>query len=187
MTGRLPRITDDQIAAVRAQVGLVDTISRYGVKLARKGREYVALCPFHKEKTPSFTVNEDKGFYHCFGCAAHGNVITFVMDFAGCSFREAVEDLRGGHSPLSPEALRRAAVGQRHAEAERRRRDEQDTQQRTDGALQMWRRAVSAPGTLVERYLRARSITIPIPPSLRYLAAARVFHILTEAYPAFSK
>ena len=168
-----PRIPDDEIDAVRAQAGLVDTISRHGVKLARKGREYVGLCPFHKEKTPSFTVNEDKGFYHCFGCAAHGDVIAFVMGFAGRSFREAVEDLRGGSGTMSPEAVRRAAERQRHAEAERRRLDEQDAQQRTGSALEIWRRAVPAPGTLVETYLRARGITIPVPPSLRYLAAAK--------------
>ena len=166
------RVTDDQVTAVRAQAGLVNTISRYGVKLARKGREYVALCPFHEEKTPSFTVNEEKGFFHCFGCAAHGDVIAFVMAFAGCSFREAVEDLRGGHGSTSPEDARRAAERQRHAEAERRRRAEQDAQQRTRDALQVWRRAVPAPGTLVETYLRTRGITIPIPPSIRYLAAA---------------
>ena len=170
---QVSRITDDEIAAVRAQAGLVDTISRRGVKLIRRGREYVGLCPFHKEKTPSFTVNEDKGFYHCFGCAAHGDVITFVMGFAGCSFREAVEDLRGGPGPMSPEDVRRAAERQRHAEAERRRLDEHDARQRTGDALQIWRRAVPAPGTLVETYLRARGITIPIPPSLRYLAAAK--------------
>ncbi len=173
MIGPSPRIPDDEIAAVRAQAGLVDTISRRGVKLIRKGREYVGLCPFHKEKTPSFTINEDKGFYHCFGCAAHGDVITFVMGFAGCSFREAVEDLRGGSGPMSPEDVRRAAERQRHAKAERRHRDEQGAQRRTDDALQIWRRAVPAPSTLVETYLRARGITIPVPPSLRYLAAAK--------------
>ena len=172
MTGPSLRVTDDQIAAVRAQAGLVNTISRYGVKLARKGREHVGLCPFHKEKTPSFTVNEGKGFYHCFGCGAHGDILDFVMAFAGCSFREAMEDLRGGHAPTSPEDVRRAAERQRHAEAERRRRAEQDAQQRTGDALQIWRRAVPAPGTLVETYLRARGITVPIPPSIRYLAAA---------------
>ncbi len=173
MIGPSPRIADDEIAAVRAQAGLVDTISRRGVKLVLRGREHVGLCPFHKEKTPSFTVNEDKGFYHCFGCAAHGDVITFVMVFAGRSFREAVEDLQDGHGPMSPEDVRRTAERQRHAEAERRRLDEQDARQRTGDALQIWRRAVPAPGTPVETYLRARGITIPIPPSLRYLAAAR--------------
>ena len=173
MIGPLPRIPDDEIAAVRAQAGLVDTISRRGVKLTRRGREYVGLCPFHKEKTPSFTVNEDKGFYHCFGCAAHGDVIAFVMGFAGCSFREAVENLRGGSGPMSTEDVRRAAERQRHAEAERRRLDEQDARQRTGAALQIWRRTTPAPGTPVERYLRARGITLPVPVSIRYLPDAR--------------
>jgi DNA primase len=173
MIGPSPRITNDEIAAVRARAGLVDMISRRGVKLTPKGHEHIGLCPFHKEKTPSFTVNEDKGFYHCFGCGAHGDVITFVMGFAGCSFREAVEDLHGGHGFTDPDATRRAAERQHHAEAERRCLDEKDARQRTGGALQIWRRAVPAPGTLVETYLRARGITIPVPPSLRYLAAAK--------------
>ncbi len=59
----------------------------------RRGREFVGLCPFHKEKTPSFSVVEDKGFYHCFGCGAHGDVISFVMQTEGLGFLEAVEDL----------------------------------------------------------------------------------------------
>jgi DNA primase len=170
---RLSRIPDDEIAAVRAQAGLVDTISQRGVKLIRRGREYVGLCPFHKEKTPSFTVNEDKGFYHCFGCAAHGDVITFVMGFAGCSFREAVEDLYCGHGFTDPDVTRRAAERQHHAKAERHAQDKREVRSRLEYARHLWRKAVPASATLVETYLRARGITIPIPPSLRYLAAAK--------------
>ncbi len=77
---------------LRARAGLADVISRR-VKLTRKGREHLGLCPFHKEKTPSFTVNEEKGFYHCFGCGAHGSVFDFVMETDGLSFPEAVEKL----------------------------------------------------------------------------------------------
>lgn len=77
---------------IRARVGLADRVARK-VKLTRKGREYSGLCPFHNEKTPSFTVNEDKGFYHCFGCGAHGDVIGFVMHTENLSFPEAVERL----------------------------------------------------------------------------------------------
>ena len=73
---------------------MADTIARR-VKLSRKGREHIGLCPFHHEKTPSFTVNEEKGFYHCFGCGAHGDVISFVMNTSGLSFPEAVERLAG--------------------------------------------------------------------------------------------
>ena len=53
------------------------------VKLSRAGREWKACCPFHKEKTPSFTINDEKGFYHCFGCGAHGNAIRFLTDEQG--------------------------------------------------------------------------------------------------------
>ncbi len=79
---------------IRARVPLAGIVGRR-VKLARRGREYSGLCPFHNEKTPSFTINEDKGFFHCFGCGAHGDVIGFVMQTEGLSFPEAVERLAG--------------------------------------------------------------------------------------------
>ncbi len=63
------------------------------VSLKQKGKEFSGLCPFHSEKTPSFTVNDDKGFYHCFGCGAHGNVFDFVMQTEGLNFPEAIEKL----------------------------------------------------------------------------------------------
>ena len=79
---------------IRARVPLEGVIGKR-VRLARRGRELLGLCPFHKEKTPSFTVNEDKGFFHCFGCGAHGDVIGFVMRDEGLPFPEAVERLAG--------------------------------------------------------------------------------------------
>ncbi len=85
-----PQFLDD----IRARVPLADVIGRRA-KLIKRGREYVALCPFHNEKTPSFTINEDKGFYHCFGCGAHGDVIGFLMQTEGLAFPEAVERLAG--------------------------------------------------------------------------------------------
>ena len=63
------------------------------VKLIRAGREWKACCPFHDEKTPSFTVNDDKGFYHCFGCGAHGDAISFLTDHRGLAFMDAVKEL----------------------------------------------------------------------------------------------
>jgi DNA primase len=77
---------------LRARVGLVQVISRR-VKLQKAGREWKGCCPFHNEKTPSFYVNEDKGFYHCFGCGAHGDVIRFVIEQDGLPFPEAVRTL----------------------------------------------------------------------------------------------
>ena len=95
---------------LRARAGLADVIARR-VKLTRRGREHVGLCPFHKEKTPSFTVNEEKGFYHCFGCQEHGSVIDFVMKTEGLVFPEAVERLAAAAGmevpPDSPEERER--------------------------------------------------------------------------------
>ena len=77
---------------IRARVPLAGVIGRR-MKLTRKGREYSGLCPFHNEKSPSFTVNEEKGFFHCFGCGAHGDAIGFEMRIGHLSFTEAVEKL----------------------------------------------------------------------------------------------
>lgn len=77
---------------LRNQTALVDLVGRK-VNLTRRGREHTGLCPFHKEKTPSFTVNDDKGFYHCFGCGQHGDAISFVMETENLTFPEAVERL----------------------------------------------------------------------------------------------
>ncbi|MCP4394257.1 MAG: DNA primase [Alphaproteobacteria bacterium] len=77
---------------LRARISVADVVGRR-VKLTKKGREYQGLCPFHNEKTPSFTVNEEKGFYHCFGCGAHGDIIKFEMEIGGLGFMEAIEKL----------------------------------------------------------------------------------------------
>jgi DNA primase len=77
---------------VRRRVSLGSLISRQ-VRLVRRGHEFVGCCPFHKEKTPSFTVNEEKGFYHCFGCGAHGSLFDFIMQTENVTFPEAVERL----------------------------------------------------------------------------------------------
>ncbi|MFP6710910.1 MAG: DNA primase [Rhodospirillales bacterium] len=83
-----PRFLDE----VKNRIGLAEVVGRR-VRLIKKGREHSGLCPFHNEKTPSFTVNEDKGFYHCFGCGEHGSVFDFVMKTDNLSFPEAVERL----------------------------------------------------------------------------------------------
>lgn len=77
---------------LRLRIGLADLVGKR-VRLVRKGNEHSGLCPFHKEKTPSFTLNEEKGFYHCFGCGAHGSAIDFIMNMEGLAFPEAVERL----------------------------------------------------------------------------------------------
>ena len=79
---------------IRARLPLSDTVGKR-VRLMRRGREFMGLCPFHNEKSASFTVNDEKGFFHCFGCGAHGDVIGFVMRNDGMSFPEAIEKLAG--------------------------------------------------------------------------------------------
>lgn len=88
------RFPPEFLDEIRRRVSLVDVIARR-VKLTRKGREHTGLCPFHNEKTPSFTVSEEKGFYHCFGCGAHGDIFGFLVDNEGLPFPEAVENLAG--------------------------------------------------------------------------------------------
>ncbi len=85
-----PQFLDD----LRARVPASSVVGRK-VKLTRKGREFSGLCPFHSEKSPSFFVNDDKSFYHCFGCGAHGDIVSFVMQTEGLGFAETVERLAG--------------------------------------------------------------------------------------------
>jgi DNA primase len=73
------------------------------VKLKSRGKDFIGLCPFHNEKTPSFTVNDQKGFYHCFGCAAHGDIISFVINNEGLDYKEAVIKLANDYAIAIPE------------------------------------------------------------------------------------
>lgn len=88
---------------LRTRLTLSDIIGRK-VRLTRAGREFKGCCPFHNEKTPSFTVNDDKQFYHCFGCGAHGDVIGFVMQHDNLSFVEAIETLAAEAGMQVPKA-----------------------------------------------------------------------------------
>jgi DNA primase len=89
VAGRIPQHFIDELIA---RTDIIEVIGSR-VQLKRAGREYKACCPFHDEKTPSFTVSPDKQFYHCFGCGAHGTALGFVMEYDHTSFVEAVEDL----------------------------------------------------------------------------------------------
>jgi len=89
MAGKIPRQFIDDLLARTDIVELID--SKVGLKKA--GKDYQACCPFHNEKTPSFTVSQDKQFYHCFGCGANGNAISFVMEYDKLEFVDAIEEL----------------------------------------------------------------------------------------------
>jgi DNA primase len=141
----------DFLDELRARVNLPELVGRRVSLKRRGGQEWLGLCPFHNEKTPSFTVNEGKGFYHCFGCGAHGGALDFVMNTEGLSFPEAVERLAreaGLELPApDPEA---------HAQASRRK-----------GLIELleaatrWFQAQLAAGTGAEarRYLERRGLS----------------------------
>ncbi|MCX6174842.1 MAG: DNA primase [Ignavibacteriales bacterium] len=86
------RIPEQKIEEIRNSADIVDLISGH-VHLRKRGKNFVGLCPFHQEKTPSFTVSENKQIYHCFGCGAGGNVFKFLMELKNISFVEAVEEI----------------------------------------------------------------------------------------------
>ena len=88
----MPRYSDEIIEEVRQTNDIVDIISQY-VRLKRSGRNFFGLCPFHNEKSPSFSVSPDKQIFHCFGCGVGGNVFTFLTKIEGISFVEAVQNL----------------------------------------------------------------------------------------------
>ena len=85
-------IPQDFIDDLVQRIDVVEVISNR-VEIKKAGKEYKGLCPFHTEKTPSFTVSQDKGFYHCFGCGAHGTALGFLIDFDRLTFIEAIEEL----------------------------------------------------------------------------------------------
>ena len=112
MAGRIPQHFIDELIA---RTDIIEVIGSR-VQLRRAGREYKACCPFHDEKTPSFTVSPDKQFYHCFGCGAHGTALGFLMEYDHTSFVEAVEDLAARAGLEVPREGGSAAPAQPHDE-----------------------------------------------------------------------
>ena len=89
MAGRIPQNFIDELLV---RIDIVDIVDAY-VPLKKAGLNHQACCPFHDEKTPSFTVSQQKQFYHCFGCSANGTAISFLMEYLHMDFIEAIEDL----------------------------------------------------------------------------------------------
>jgi DNA primase len=108
-------IPQNFIQELLARADVVDIVGRY-VQLKKGGANYSGLCPFHAEKSPSFTVSPSKQFYHCFGCGKNGNAIGFLMDYAGMNFVEAVKDLAGQYGMQVPEDDRSPADRARAAQ-----------------------------------------------------------------------
>jgi DNA primase len=102
-------LTPQWLDELRARTSLSALIGR-SIKVTKAGREYKACCPFHNEKTPSFTINDEKGFYHCFGCSAHGDAIRWMTDQRGLSFMDAVKELADAAGMEVPAADPKAAA-----------------------------------------------------------------------------
>ena len=135
---------------IRSRIGLVDFISRK-VKLSKKGHEYSGLCPFHSEKTPSFTVNEEKGFFHCFGCGAHGDVIGFLMRLENLTFPESVERLAGEAGLMLPQSSPKEV---------QREKKKADLYQAMEIACNLFQRSLqNGVNSRVLQYLRTRNLT----------------------------
>lgn len=114
-------IPEAVIEEIKARTDLADLISSYGVQLRRSGGAYMACCPFHNEKTPSFHIHPDKGFYHCFGCGESGDCIKFVEKQEGLSFVEAVKKLAAAcgvtvEEKEDPQAGRRKKLLELHSQ-----------------------------------------------------------------------
>ena len=146
------RYTDEVIEDVRERNDIVDVISQY-VKLQKRGSNYFGLCPFHNEKSPSFSVSRDKQMYYCFGCGKGGNVYTFLMEYENYSFQEAIKALAD-----------RAGVKLPEAEYSREEREEQDKRSRLleinkQAALYYYSRLHSPAGQAGLRYLEGRGLS----------------------------
>ncbi len=149
MAGKIP---DDTLQAIRERVSIVEVVSGY-VNLRKTGRNYVGLCPFHGEKTPSFTVNEERGLFHCFGCGAGGTVFTFVMRADRIDFREAVELLARRAGVRLPERTEPGQSGEQR----------QELLQVNESAQRYFRQALeSASGASARQYLAKRGLSAAI-------------------------
>ncbi len=109
------RFGDDKIEEVRSRADIVEIVGAH-VRLRRAGRNFLGLCPFHNEKTPSFSVNAERGFFHCFGCNTGGSVFNFIMRVEGLTFPEAVRSLARKYGVTIPERDESGpAAGEREA------------------------------------------------------------------------
>lgn len=149
MARRIPRVFINDLLARTDIVDIIDV----RVKLKKQGKNFHACCPFHNEKTPSFTVSGEKQFYHCFGCGAHGNVIDFLMNYDKLEFVESVEELAAMHNLEVPHE-----TGNGPGQVERHQR--QNLYQLLDGLNDFYRQALAQPTAEAARqYLAKRGLS----------------------------
>ncbi|MCL5500990.1 DNA primase [Escherichia coli] len=149
MAGRIPRVFINDLLARTDIIDLIDA----RVKLKKQGKNWHACCPFHNEKSPSFTVNGEKQFYHCFGCGAHGNAIDFLMNYDKLEFVETVEELAAMHNLEVP-----YEAGNGPSQIERHQR--QSLYQLMDGLSAFYQQSLTQPAAEPARqYLERRGLS----------------------------
>jgi phage/plasmid primase-like uncharacterized protein len=151
-----PTFSIQEIDKAKANQDLVKLIGAR-IPLTREGQEWRGLCPFHIEKTPSFSVVPQKGFYHCFGCGAHGDALTWMMQMENKSFREAVETglQRPVTRPINQLRVIRTAMT---SAGPAKPPNDYEKQRKLNLAARIWNESRPAIGTLVERYLFTRCL-----------------------------
>src|SRR5437016_4244558 len=161
------------------RVDIVEVVSRY-VQLKKGGANYLGLCPFHGEKTPSFTVSPAKQFYHCFGCAAHGNAIGFLMAYAGLGYVDAVKDLATAVGMQVPEV--RAPGPEEAARKER----ETDLYAVMEKAMDFYRAQLKQSPKAIQ-YLKQRGLTGEIAARFRIGYAPDDWQALKSVFEQYSE
>ncbi|EGZ47270.1 DNA primase [Neisseria wadsworthii] len=146
-------IPSDFIDELLAKVDIVDIIDEH-VPLKKGGANYMACCPFHKEKSPSFSVSPSKQFYHCFGCGAHGSAIGFIMEYQGLSFTEAVQFLADRVGMTVPRTKGQADNPEKRAE---RKKKQQTLEETTQACADFYRAQLKLYPT-AQSYLQQRGL-----------------------------
>ena len=166
-------VDNSKIEEIKNRVDIVDLVSEY-VTLKKAGRNFTGLCPFHQEKTPSFSVNRDKQIFYCFGCGEGGNVITFLMKIADKTFPEAIKDLAAKTGVVLPPIS---------STKEGRQKDllkEGIINLNQKAAQQFSRNLFSGAGVTARKYLQERGITEDIVKQFRLGYAPDTWRSLTE-------
>jgi DNA primase len=167
------RFDDNKIEEIKTRVDIVELASEY-LTLKKAGRNFIGLCPFHQEKTPSFTVNRDKQIFYCFGCGEGGNVITFLMKIADKTFPEAIKDLAEKTGVVLPPMLSGKEVRQKDSLKE-------GIINLNLKAAQHFSRNLSSPaGKVVREYLQNRSISEETIKQFRLGFAPDIWRSLTD-------
>ena len=159
MAGHIPRGFIDDLLA---RLDIVDVVDAR-VKLKKKGKNYSACCPFHNEKTPSFSVSQEKQFYHCFGCGVHGNAIDFLMEYERLEFPEAIEELASSLGLEVPREERSNSSGKGNFTPKVNTEEKRTLYDLMGSIAQFYRQQLKVPGNKVAiDYLKNRGLSSDI-------------------------